>query len=190
MPTAHYSPAVFSQSSHLTEVGGKDHHCTRVSDIEIFICHTFQCHKVPLAPSPLSTMTTTIIHNKSFLAEYDSSKLYQLCMSVHQTATSSSITPKVITELKAIADLPHERSALVSVKECLLTVGGGEWYNPIPTILGFSPIIKTVGELPEPRCICTTVLLPTGELLVMGGSAELSFTKKSVESCYSVRLCT
>ena len=107
MPTARYYPAVFSQPSCLTVVGGIDQHGTRLSEVKIFIPHTSQWHIALPAPSPLSLMTTTVILNKCFLAEYDSTKLYQLCVSVHQTATSSSITPKVITEWKAIADLPH-----------------------------------------------------------------------------------
>ena len=156
-------PAVFSQPSCLKVVGGRDQHDTRLSKGEIFIPHMSQWHKASPAPSPLSLMSTTVIQNKFFLAEYDSTKLYQLCVSVHQTATSSSITPKVITEWKDIADLPHKRSALGVVKECLLAVGGagGGRYNPIITILSFSPITntwKTVGELPEPRQYCTTVL--------------------------------
>ena len=171
------SAAVFSQQSCLTVVGGRDQwqHRTSLSAVKVFIPHTSQWHKASPAPFPLSTMTTTVIQNKCFLSEYDSNKLYQLCVSVHQTATSPSTTyTKVVTEWKAIADLPHERSALGVVNECLLAVGGGELYkyNPITTILGFSPITntwETVGELPEPRSNCTTVLLPTGELLVMGG---------------------
>ena len=180
MPTAHYYPAVFCQPSCLTVVGGRDQHDTHVSDVEVFIPHTSQWHIASPAPSPLPHMTTTVIQNKCFLAEYNSNRLYQLCVSVHQAATSSSITPKVITEWKAIDDLPHTHSALGSVNECLLAVGG-ELYNPITTIHGFSPITntwKTVGELPKPRRNCTTVLLPTGELLVMGGLDVSSHTNK------------
>ena len=184
MPTASYYPAVFSQTACLTVVGGRYQHRTRLSEVEVFIPHTSQWHKLSPAPSPLTHMTTTVIQNKCFLAEYYSTKLYQLCVSVHQTATSSSITPKVITEWKAIADLPHTSSALGSVDDCLLAVGGagGVRYNAITTILCFSPITntwETVGELPEPRQYCTTVLLPTGELLVAGGWDEtLSRTNK------------
>ena len=181
MPTACHSPAVFSQPSCLTVVGGRDQLRTSLSAVKVFIPHTSEWHIASPAPSPLSRMATTVIQNKCFLAEYDSNELYQLCVSVHQTATSSSITPKVITEWKAIADLPHTYSALGSVNECLLAVGGG-WLNPITTILCFSPITNTwntVGELAEPRRNCTTVLLPTGELLVMGGNVTLSsYTKK------------
>ena len=177
MPTARYSPAVFSQPSCLTVVGGRDQHLTQVSAVEVLIPHTSQWHKASPAPSPLSLMTTTVMQNKCFLAECDSTKLYQLCVSVHQTA------PKVITEWKAIADLPHERSALGSVNDCLLALGGGWRLNPITTILGFSPITnnwKTVGKLPEPRHNCTTVLLPTGELLVLCGVDGTSSRTKKV----------
>ena len=172
MPTARSRPAVYSQPSCLTVVGGGDQHGTLLSDVEIFMPHTSQWHKTTSpAPSPLYGMTTTVINNICFIAKYSSTKVYQLCMSLQQTTTDSANTPQVITEWTNLCDLPHEGCGLGSINGCLLTVGGG-FINPITTILGFSPITntwKTVGELPEPRRICTTVLLPTGELLVMGG---------------------
>ena len=173
MSTARYKPAVFSQPSCLTVVGGADQQRTNLSDFEIFMPHTSQWHKTTSpAPSPLYNMATTVIHNKCFIAEYDSTKVYQLCVSLQQTTTDSANTPQVITEWTNLCELPHEGCGLGSINGCLLAVGGGSGRNPITTILGFSPITntwKTVGELPEPRCLCTTVLLPTGELLVMGG---------------------
>ena len=173
IPTARHSPAVFSLPSCLTVVGGGDQHGTKLSDVEIFMPHTSQWHKTTSpAPSPLYNMTTTAINNKCFIAEYSSTKVYQLCVSLQQTTTDSANTPQVITEWTNLCDLPHSGCGLGSINECLLAVGGGGWHNPTTTILGFSPITntwKTVGELPEPRCVCTTVLLPTGELLVMSG---------------------
>ena len=184
MPTARHNAAVFSQPSCLTVVGGEDQHGTSLSDVEIFMPHTSQWHKASSAPSPLSDMTITVIHNKCFLAEYDSNKLYQLCVSVYHTVTSSSITTEVITEWKNLPDLTYQRSALVNMNGCLLAVGGMEKDSATKTtILGFSPITntwKTVGELKEPRYKCTTVLLPTGELLVMGGSDKLFLCVKKV----------
>ena len=172
MPTARSRPAVYSQPSCLTVVGGGDQCGTHLSDVEIFMPHTSQWYKASPAPSPLYDMTTTVINNKCFIAEYLSTKVYQLCVSLQQTTTDSANTSQVITEWTNLCDFPHEGCSLGSINRCLLAVGGGGWLNPITTILGFSPITntwKTVGELPEPRCICTTVFLPTGELLVMGG---------------------
>ena len=184
MPTARDSPAVFSQPSCLTVVGGGDKHVTNLSDVEIFMPHTSQWHKTTSpVPSPLCDMTTTVIDNKCFIAEYRSTKVYQLCVSLQQTTTDSTNTPQVITEWTNLCDLPHKGCGLGSINGCLLAVGGGGWPNTITTILGFSPITntwKTVGELPERRCDCTTVLLPTGELLVMGGrDRTLSLTNKA-----------
>ena len=173
MPTARHSLAVFSLPSCLTVVGGRDQPGTHLSDVEIFMPHTSQWHKTTSpAPSPLYDMTTTVINNKCFIAEYGSTKVYQLCVSLQQTTTDSTNTPQVITEWTNLYDFPHKGCGLGSINGCLLAVGGGGLNNPITTILGFSPITntwKTAGELPKPRRICTTVLLPTGELLVMGG---------------------
>ena len=150
MATACYRPAVFSQPSCLTVVGGEDQHGTKSSDVEIFMPHTSQWHNTTSpAPSPLYSMTTTVINNKCFIAKYDSSKVYQLCVSLQQTTADSSNTPQVITEWTNHCDLPHSWCGLGSINGCLLAVGGGSVLNPITTILGFSPITntwKTVGE--------------------------------------------
>ena len=183
MPTARSRPAVLSLPSCLTVVGGGDQRGTHLSDVEIFMPHTSQWHSASPAPSPLYNMITTVINNKCFIASYGSTIVYQLCVSLHQTTTDTSNTPQVITEWTNLCDLPHEWCGLGSINGCLLAVGGVVgWPNPITTILGYSPITntwKTVGELPEPRRDCTTVLLPTGELLVMGGwDRPLSHTNK------------
>ena len=183
MPTARRRPSVLSLPSCLTVVGGRDQRGTKSTDVEVFMPHTSQWRKtISPAPSPLCDMTTTVIDNKCFIAEYGSTKVYQLCVSLQQTTTDSANTPQVITEWTNLCDLPHKGRGLGSISGCLLAVGGGGWRKLIKTILGFSPITntwKTVGELPVPRCNCTTVLLPTGELLVMGGWDETwSSTKK------------
>ena len=178
MPTARYNAAVFSQPSCLTVVGGADQRDKELSNIEVFIQHTSQWHNASPAPSPLSRMTTTVIHNKCFFAEYiDSAKVYQLCVSVHPATktTGSSVTPQVATEWRALPELPYKRFALGSLNGCLLVVGG-HWGDPISTVQCYSPITNTwerVGDLPDQRCRCSTVLLPTtGELLVVGGEVR------------------
>ena len=185
MPTARYSPAVFSQTSCLAVVGGVDQHDKDLSNVEIFIPQTSQWHNAYPAPSPLSCMTKTIIHNKCFLAEYiDSAKVYQFCASVHlaTTTTGSSVAPQVTTEWKDLPELPYQCFALGSLNGCLLAVGGGGWDNPISTVQSYSPITNTwerVGDLPNKCHYCSTVLLPTtGELLVMGGMGGVYYSKE------------
>ena len=176
MPTARYNAAVFSQPSCLTVVGGRDQHQKYLFNVETFIPQTSQWHNASPAPSPLSLVTTTVKHNKCFLTEYNSPKVYQLCVSVHlatTTTTGSSVTPQVTTEWRDLPELPYKYFALGSLNGCLLAVGGGGLDDPISTIQCYSPITNTwerVGDLPEQCCVCSTVLLPTtGELLVVGG---------------------
>ena len=187
MPTARYNTAVFSEPSRLTVVGGTDQHHKALSIVEIFIPQTSQWHNASPAhaPSPLYNITTTVIHNKCFLAEYYSTKIYQLCVSVHLAITKTgSVAPQVTTEWKDLPELPYECFALGSLNGCLLAVGGAEWPNFISTIQCYSPITNTwerVGVLPEQRySCCSIVLLPTtGELLVMGSTdGQYSFSKK------------
>ena len=175
MPTARHSPAVFSKPSCLTVVGGVGGCNKHLCSVEIFIPDTYQWHKASPAPSPLPHMTTTVIHNKCYLAECNSTnlKVYQLDVSVHQTRSGS---PRVTTAWKDLCVLPYQRSALGSIDDCLISVGGEEKNNEIPSISVFSPTTNTwkkAGDLPDPRKSCTTVLLPTGRLLVLGGSSKV-----------------
>ena len=75
MPSVRHSPAVFSQPLCLTLVGGTDQHLTDVSAVEVFIPHTSQWHIASPAPSPLSHVTTTVILNKCFITQIDSSAM-------------------------------------------------------------------------------------------------------------------
>ena len=112
-------------------------------------------------------MTTTVIHNKFFLSEYDSNAIHQLHVSVSET------TSQLMTEWKNLPDLPHKTYALGCLNGCLLAVGGKESTQPIQTVLAYSPNTNTwesIGQLPEPRCYGTTVVLSTGRLLVIGGA--------------------
>ena len=171
MPTARRSVSIFSQPSCLTVIGGIAQYDTCFFDVEVFLPQTSQWHKALPAPLPLSLTTMTVIQNKCFLAEYESGKIYQLCVSVHHERNGSSITPKVITKWNSLPDLSYRRFALGSINNCLLAVGG-ERDNPITTVQCYTPSSKSwkrVGDLPEQRQNCISVLLPTGELMVMGG---------------------
>ena len=172
MPTARDFPAVFSLPSCLVVVGGRDHLSRNLSAVEIFMFQTSQWHKASRAPNRLYYMTTTVVNNKCFLAECNSTKVYQLSVSLQPTNAGSSLNPQVITEWNSLPDLTYRYSALDSFKGRVLV------FNPITTILSFSPITNTwknFGDQPEPRCFSTTAILPTNEILVMGGGKEKSY---------------
>ena len=173
MPTARHRSAVFSQPSCLTVIGGRNQHGSRLSDVEIFIPLTSQWHKVSPAPSPLSDVTTTVIHNTCYLSECDSNKIHQLSVTVLVSViSSSSSNPQINMEWKRLPDLPYGGSSLASFNGSLLAVGGIR-DTSVKAVLAFLPSTNTwkiVSDLPESRFNCTTALLSTGELLVVGGN--------------------
>ena len=89
---------------------------------------------------------------------------------------SSSTTPKVSIQCKNVPGLASWKvCALVSHKQCLLSLGGknATTEEPVDDICAFSPITMTwdrVGKLPQPVSCSSTALLPSGEILVMGGT--------------------
>ena len=193
MPTARCRLAVFSQPSCLTAVGGRDQQDTWLSVVEVYIPQTSQWHMASPAPFTLSDITSTVIYNKCYLAEYYSSHVVELHVHVSvpcsTTGSFESSLAQVSTSWKVLTDLPHKKSALGQVNGCLLAVGG---YNSsarifdrkfISNVHAFCPVTNTwkkIGDLPEPRCNSTTVFVPVanaavlggGEMLVMGGKPK------------------
>ena len=190
MPTARMNPTVFSQPSCLTAVGGAILLC----DVEIFVVQTSQWHKASRAPIPLQNPSSAVICDEYFLSECNSNKILQLKVSVvFSSACQDSDRPKISahgskTLLKSAPHaqitvqwtevpfrLMHEWSSLGSHKGVLVEVGGVDKVSsrPVKTVRSYSPVTGTwqkVTDLLEPAASNhTTVQLPSGDLLVVGG---------------------
>ena len=74
---------------------------------------------------------------------------------------------------KKLPDAPLELSATVMFRDQLITIGGG---NPLSSAIhAYSPSTNSwvhVGDFPAACHSSCAVVLPTGELLVVGGESE------------------
>ena len=104
--------------------------------------------------------------------------------------SASDITSNSSTEYKPTAwqTLPHTPTAypeLVTFHGLVLTVGAGN--TPSSTIAMYCPQTEQwlkVAELPTPRRLCTCVILPdTEELMVIGGGDGKYFFIKTIDLC-------
>ena len=83
-----------------------------------------------------------------------------------------SRTPPVQWQSGSIPDVPHYWSSAASLGGCLLAMGGVNVLSDavVSSVHAYCPYSSSwvcVGQLPQPLAVCTTVILPTGELLVL-----------------------
>ena len=76
---------------------------------------------------------------------------------------------------KRFPDVPQESSSTAVVGKILITVGGG--YPPSSSIHAYSPHTQSwvcVGNIPVKLSSACTAVLPTGELVIIGGESDTS----------------
>ena len=81
---------------------------------------------------------------------------------------------------KRLPDVPHVRSSTAVFGSRLIAVGGG--YPPSSSIHAYSPHTQSwvhVGDMPAELVSTCTAVLPTGDLMVIGGWSD-SFTESCV----------
>ena len=84
------------------------------------------------------------------------------------------------------ANIPIGYSRLVSMRSCLLAIGGMRLNN-----VSFSGAVhcydvatnswSVVGGMPTPRCGVLAAVLPSNELVVVGGEAESGYLQTTVQ---------
>ena len=139
MPVSCHSPAVFSQQSCLTVIGGRDKEDVVLSDMNVFLPGSTHWCKVPPAPCPLSGLTSTVINGSFFVGDSQSKRVLQLQVSVisPQTTTKTTSTttkpvngsgkvnePEVTTKWWFVSHLPHSGCALGGLAGSLIAIGG------------------------------------------------------------------
>ena len=100
-------------------------------------------------------------------------------------ATASTKNPDQCSVWKQLPEIPLEQSSIAYYGNQVIAIGGGHPRGPSRKILAYSPRTHSwvkVGELPVALMACTTIALPTGELLVVGG------VETKLSSQYSARV--
>ena len=187
MPTARASVTAVSWTSPpaLIVCGGCDQRSQPMTVVEVYHSRTSQWHAVSPLPFSRHYMRHTVIHNVLYLVGgYEGDGLSTLKKTVLQLSTSipqlleTCLQPSSTQwQSLSIPNVPHYKSTAASLGGCLLVVGGVKTWPPQPnsivsSIHAYCPFTSSwvlVGELPQPRCNCITVTLPTGELLMIGG---------------------
>ncbi len=180
MPTARLALLVVSHLTVLIACGGSDNSGRSLPTVELYNSEASQWYQCPPLPSPRDWMSTVTVGDTLFLAGGFEGRTVSSASQLIFSASLSSLidrathhsSDRLWTTLK---NTPNYRFTSASVGGCLLVLGGidkrvgGEVSASIHTYLPTSSTWHPMGQLPLPLCRLTAVLLPTNELLIIGG---------------------
>ena len=197
MPTARYCASVATTQSAIVASGGStgfmDGKAVTCASVEVYSSETSQWHAADPLPVPCGGMTSVTIADIWYQLggggtdDNDlTTVLYASLTTLIQKATSPTHQPASdVSVWKTLPDTPMKASAAVSLSGNLLAIGGEK--NEIgvsPAVYIFSPFtnswVMATGDLPEPRCVCAAVQLPSNQVLVIGGTDDQDKPTKTV----------
>ncbi len=197
MPTARKAPSVVSHSTVLVVCGGGlVDFDTALPTVELYSSEASQWYQCPPLPFPRRWMSSVTIRDTLFLIGGFSGPMLN---SAKKSVLSASLTALIDRALHhssgstsaeslwtALEDVPYYRTTAASIGGCLLALGGadkllgGEVSDSIRTYLPTSSTWTQTGELPLPLHRTTAVLLPTNDLLIIGGWKKVLDETKQV----------
>ena len=169
MTTKRYQTSAVSVSDQLIVAGGCGGGCP-LDEVEIYDGH--QWKKVESLPRASVWMNSTLHEGNWYLAGGIGQK-----NEVYYTSLESLIATSVeagqTSVWKKLPDAPLERSATAMLGDQLITVGGGK---PLSSAIhAYSPSTNSwlyAGDLPVTCRSASSIVLPTEELLVVGGETK------------------
>ena len=171
MPTPHRLPTVITYNSSIAVCGGGG----GVRVVEVFNSEAAQWHTAAPLPVACRYMQLTIINDTCYLGGGGilSSTRSIMCASLPSLFQSSSQTSAQQQSVwTVLPDMPLYGSALANMGGRLLALGGCEPSPPSDAIHAYSASTKAwlrIASLPQ-ACHCATAeLLPSGEVMLIGG---------------------
>ena len=171
MTIKRYKASAVSVGDHLIVAGGQggSHDCP-LDEVEMYDGR--QWKKVESLPKPCWWMASTLHGGDWYLGGGMGQGSEVYCTSLESLMVTSERDGQT-SVWKKLPDAPVKRFATVMFRDQLMTVGGG---SPLDSALhAYSPNTNSwmhVGDLPVACHSTCTVVLPTGELLVVGGESE------------------
>ena len=199
MPTARWSPGVLSLQSALVVAGGVTYtHCQAV---EIFKSDASQWYKTDPLPTACCLLSLVAIGNTCYaLGGFNGSGLNQalyasvdnlLGCAVPANRTTHSGTIDAQSAWKKLPNTLRYRPTAAVLVGNLLAIGGKETQSrggaAKKEIYMYSPSTSSwihISDLPAPRAYASAVVLPSGEILVIGG-----WDGDSMNTVYKGTLC-
>ena len=186
MPTPRHSPAVATHDKRLVVAGGR-RYGDPLATVEVLDTTSRQWLSTSPLPVQCCNMTSAIVNQELFLIG-GSLTTEALAVSLPDITRSSAYTTSTSTsdsaQWRSIPAPPLKSSAAIAVSGSVLAIGGcvnESKYSTTTAIHVYQPATNSwekVGDLPSSRSACSSTLLPSGEILVVGGRDSKGCTSR------------
>ena len=164
-------------------VGGVDDNGRKVSIVEVYNGHHWA--EAQCLPKLLSNMKSTVLNGHWYLMGGKEQGKEVYYASLNSLVASCQPSEKPLPSVwKRLPDVPHAYSSSAVFGNRLIAVGGGGVYLPSSSIHAYSPHTQSwvhVGKMPVKLYSTCTAVLPTGDLMVIGGWMESHVHKASLK---------
>ena len=168
MPTARELPAAVTTPTHLIVAGGKTGLVgVALAVVETLDLHTLQWSSVSSSPKPLENPSMTLCNGRLYLSKCRSNTIFSC--SVEELLKSNKYTSTWTN-----FHVPYHTS-LITQKDYILAISGNNplWSNtPTKAIHRYNRSNNSwsnIEEIPTPRVCPLVAVLPSHELIVVGG---------------------
>ena len=199
MPTKRSSSVAVCTGQALIVAGGLDQNWKRLRTVEVMDIDTKEWSSAPDLPEPLSGASITICHNRIYIIGGWSggaatksvytctlTDLFLSCWSRslgERLAQSLSLTSPARSNIWNKVDLPVGGSTCVTLHGRLLAIGGYDFKaTPTSDVHIYHPTSNTwevISKMKISRWRCFAAVLPTNELMVVGGCTTSSYSSKT-----------
>ena len=178
MNTPRLFPTASTYHQHLVVVGGCDDSFTDLATVEILDTSKHHSQWICTTPLPVRCrrMSTAIIHDMLYLL---GGTLSKQVLGISLPALTQ--TDKPPPQWHTLPDAPLEYSTAIAVHGSLLVVGGSNGRQNSSAIHIYDQeknAWNKMSNLPTERAYCTCCLLPSGEILVVGGLSLNDWTSR------------
>ena len=182
MITKRYQASAVSVDDHLIVAGGcGGGYAGTLKLVEVYDGH--QWRQVQPLPRACSWMKSAVLEGNWYLAGGmgQDSKVYHTCL---ESLIASSYAEEAgqTSVWKKLPDAPPQWSTLAVLRNYLIAVGGGYKYSSTAVMHAYFPSMNTWVHVEDIPIAChspCTLVLPTRELLVVGGKTETELSSHS-----------
>ncbi len=183
MPTTRWSAAAVGYQHFLVVAGGYTHGGSPLNTIEVLNTSTKRWYTAAPFPAKCSGLTPAVVGDTLYLlggllSRLDVPNKQLFSTSLPVLVSHATSTPRAPSPTWELADSMHKVSTAVSLYGSLLAVGGEDSrgrYVYRSAIYLYNPQTKgwtKVGDVPTAMSKCSCTVLPSGELVVLGGWGE------------------
>ena len=187
MPTKRSHTVAVTTEQHLIVAGG-EHGSNRLDTVEVMDIHTLVWSTAANLLCPYSYASATICGDHIYmLGGRDKDSLTKLVLTCSLTKLLQSCSETSSDSVwHRIADVPVYRSTCAAVNGGLVAVGGVDTieYKITSTVHKYNPATDSwdiISNMPTVRCYCLVAVLPTNEMMVVGGFKNSSYSSLTDE---------